>query len=183
MKQLALTTVLLAALATLATGCSGSVDVDSGGEISAGDLAEKLEPLVEEEASIEVDSLECADDLAEEKGSEARCAYESEGYEIGVTVISEGDDKIAWQADDQPARMLPGLLEEKSTALLTQISGGQAPDSVDCPEEGLEGEVGATQRCTLTAGEDTLGFTTTVTESGKQGIAFDLEVDEMGAAG
>lgn len=170
--------VTTALLAVIVTGCSGSVEVDLGKMISADDLAERVQTLVEEDADIEIDSPECADDLAAKQGAEVRCSYQTQGYEVGGTVTSKGGDgKITWKADDQPTRMLQELLEEKSSELLTQIGNGQVPDAVDCPEEGLRGEIGAIQRCTLTAGEDTLGFTTIVTESGKQGIAFDLEVD------
>jgi hypothetical protein len=54
---------------------------------------------------------------------------------------------------------------------------GQKPDDVTCPEN-LPAEVGATIRCELTAGSDTLGVTVTTTsvEGGK--ASFDFKVDE-----
>ncbi|MDQ4037586.1 MAG: DUF4333 domain-containing protein [Actinomycetota bacterium] len=53
---------------------------------------------------------------------------------------------------------------------------GQRPDSVECPED-LPGEVGATMRCELTAGEDVLGVTVSVTEVDGATVNFDIEVD------
>ena len=59
---------------------------------------------------------------------------------------------------------------------------GTAPDDVSCPDD-LEGKKGTTMRCTLTAGDDELGVTVTVTSvEGKQ-VNFDAEVDEMGESG
>ncbi len=55
---------------------------------------------------------------------------------------------------------------------------GQRPDKIECPGE-LSGEVGATQRCTLTAGSDELGITVTVTEVEGSDVNFDYAVDEM----
>ncbi len=65
----------------------------------------------------------------------------------------------------------------------TQISDqleaqvGQRPDSVDCAED-LPAEMDATIRCELTAGEDILGVTVTVTEVDGDKVNFDIQVDE-----
>ena len=68
-------------------------------------------------------------------------------------------------------------LEEEVTARLTEMAG-QAPDDVTCPDD-LEGEVGNTTRCTLTAGADELGVTVTVTGVDGSSVDFDIAVDEM----
>ncbi|WP_137294244.1 DUF4333 domain-containing protein [Nocardioides dongxiaopingii] len=54
---------------------------------------------------------------------------------------------------------------------------GQAPDAVDCPGD-LEGEVDETMRCVLTAGEDEVGVTVTVTDVEGTDVGFDIQVDD-----
>ncbi len=54
---------------------------------------------------------------------------------------------------------------------------GQAPDSVDCPDE-LPAEVGAEVRCSLTAEETTFGLTVTVTSIDGDDVLFDIVVDD-----
>ncbi|KRE98847.1 hypothetical protein ASG88_16970 [Nocardioides sp. Soil777] len=55
---------------------------------------------------------------------------------------------------------------------------GQRPDKVECSGD-LEGEVGAEQRCSLTAGPDELGVDVTVTEVDGTDVDFDYVVDQM----
>ncbi len=54
---------------------------------------------------------------------------------------------------------------------------GEAPDSVDCPED-LPAEEGAEIRCELTVAEETLGVTVTVTSVQDNTVNFDIQVDE-----
>ncbi|WP_280263957.1 DUF4333 domain-containing protein [Nocardia abscessus] len=54
---------------------------------------------------------------------------------------------------------------------------GQEPDSIDCPGD-LTGKEGATMRCTLTAGADTLGVTLTVTSVEGDTVKYDIEVEQ-----
>ena len=68
------------------------------------------------------------------------------------------------------------LEAEISRQLAAEV--GAAPDRVDCPD-GLHGEVGATQRCTLTAGADTLGVDVEVTAVDGTDVSFDIEVDDQ----
>lgn len=68
------------------------------------------------------------------------------------------------------------LEKEISSQLEDQV--GTAPDDVQCPEEGLTGKVGETQRCTLTAGSDTLGVDVEVTEVDGSDVSFDIQVDD-----
>lgn len=68
-------------------------------------------------------------------------------------------------------------VEDKiSSGLEEQV--GQKPDSVDCPGD-LEGKVGASMDCTLTAGSDTLGVTVKVNEVDGDNVNFDFEVDDQ----
>ena len=57
---------------------------------------------------------------------------------------------------------------------------GQRPDRIDCPGN-LDGKIGETMRCTLTAGTDELGLTVTVTEIEGTTVNFDIEVDNKTA--
>lgn len=70
------------------------------------------------------------------------------------------------------------LAEQIKTQLTEEV--GQEPDSVEC-SEGLDAEVGATQRCVLTAGSDELGVTATVTSVDGSTVNYDIKVDEMPA--
>ncbi|WP_063021058.1 DUF4333 domain-containing protein [Nocardia niwae] len=54
---------------------------------------------------------------------------------------------------------------------------GQEPDAIDCPGD-LTGKEGTTMRCTLTAGEDTLGVTLTVTSVEGETVEYDIAVDQ-----
>ena len=54
--------------------------------------------------------------------------------------------------------------------------GGQRPDSVTCPDD-LTAEKGATMRCELSAGGETLGVSTKVTEVDGSDVKFDIQVD------
>ncbi len=54
---------------------------------------------------------------------------------------------------------------------------GQRPDSVTCPED-LPAKVGASVRCTLKAGTDTLGVTATVTSVEGTNVKFNIQVDQ-----
>ncbi len=64
-----------------------------------------------------------------------------------------------------------------------QISGqlekqiGQAPDSVDCPND-LDAEEGAEERCTLTADGQDYGVSVKVTKVDGNDVSFDIAVDD-----
>ena len=68
-------------------------------------------------------------------------------------------------------------VEDKiSSGLKEQV--GQEPDSVDCPGD-LEGKVGTTMDCSLTAGSDTLGVTVKVDKVDGDNVNFTFEVDDQ----
>ncbi len=64
--------------------------------------------------------------------------------------------------------------EQISTQLAEQV--GEEPDSVDCPGD-LDAKVDTVMECTLTAGEDELPVTVTVTEVDGSDVSFDIEVE------
>ncbi|WP_345522102.1 DUF4333 domain-containing protein [Nocardioides conyzicola] len=72
------------------------------------------------------------------------------------------------------------LEDEISSKLEAQV--GTAPDDISCPKD-LKGKKGTTMRCTLTAGEDKLGVTVTVTSVDGKQVNFDAEVDQMDDSG
>ncbi|MET8775133.1 DUF4333 domain-containing protein [Nocardia sp. NPDC050713] len=65
---------------------------------------------------------------------------------------------------------------EKSVQQTLTEEVGKKPDSIDCPDD-LEGKVGTTMRCTLTAGGETLGLTVTVTSVEDDTVNYDVAVD------
>lgn len=66
-------------------------------------------------------------------------------------------------------------LEKSVKAKLTQ-QVGQAPDDVDCPDD-LKAKVGATTRCTLTAGGQKIGATLKVTSVEGSNAQYSIQVD------
>jgi hypothetical protein len=67
-------------------------------------------------------------------------------------------------------------LEREVSAQLEETVG-QAPDLIECPGD-LDAKEGTEMRCTLTAGEDELGVTVTVTAVDGGNVDFDIQVDE-----
>lgn len=74
-----------------------------------------------------------------------------------------------------------GTLEDKISSGLEKEVGAK-PDDVSCPED-LEGEVGTTMTCTLTAGTDELDVSVKVTSVQDSKVNFDFEVAQMGEGG
>lgn len=68
------------------------------------------------------------------------------------------------------------LEKQISAQLAAQV--GQEPDSVDCPDS-LDAEVGATERCTLSAGGDSYGVDVEVTKVEGSTASFNIKVDEQ----
>ncbi len=81
------------------------------------------------------------------------------------TTLTVSKDQVAQQINDQ---------------LTQQV--GQSPDSVTCPQD-LPGQVGATMRCTLTAGGESYGVTVTVTSVEGTNVKFNIQVDDAPATG
>jgi len=67
---------------------------------------------------------------------------------------------------------------EQEVSRQLEASVGQAPDDIDCPGD-LKAEEGTEMRCTLTAGDDELGLTVTVTGVQGTNVDFDVQVDEQ----
>ncbi|MBA2309973.1 MAG: DUF4333 domain-containing protein [Pseudonocardiales bacterium] len=67
------------------------------------------------------------------------------------------------------------VAQQISDQLNQQI--GQRPDSVTCPED-LPATVGATVRCTLKAGTDSLGVVAKVSSVDGSNVKYDIQVDQ-----
>ena len=67
-------------------------------------------------------------------------------------------------------------VEQGASAALAKVVG-RAPDSVTCPDD-LDAKVGATERCSLTAGGDTLGMTVTVKSVEGDTANYEVKVDK-----
>ena len=67
-------------------------------------------------------------------------------------------------------------VEQGASDALTKVVG-QAPDSVTCPGD-LDAKVGASERCTLTAGGDELGMTVTVKSLDGDTVNYVVKVDK-----
>ena len=66
---------------------------------------------------------------------------------------------------------------EKQASSALESAVGTAPDAVTCPGE-LEAKVGASTKCTVTAGGQDIGATLTVTEVDGSNAKFDVKVDQ-----
>lgn len=170
--------VLLAALALC--GCSASVS--SGADaISATKLADavdgKLQDIKADNA--EVGDVSCDGALEPENDAEQRCHFTDvagDRYGVTVTVTGIDGDDLSYDLDADPGQTVePDELEPEVTTQLTDLSGGVAPDAVDCPDD-LPGRVDATTTCILTAGEDRIETTVTVTSAKGPDVAFDIDV-------
>lgn len=87
---------------------------------------------------------------------------------------------LAGCGDPTPTVDRSTLEDRISSGLEKQV--GQRPDDISCPDD-LEGKVGNTMRCTLTAGSDELGVSVKVTGVDGKHVDFDIEVDQMDESG
>lgn len=82
---------------------------------------------------------------------------------------------------DSTPTVKQSTLEDKiSSGLEKEV--GATPDDVSCPDE-LEGKVGTTMTCTLTAGSDELDVSVKVTSVQDSKVNFDFEVAQMDEGG
>jgi Domain of unknown function (DUF4333) len=141
------------------------------------------------------DSSDCPSDLQGEAGESIVCKATKgdEAFDVKVTVTEVTGGTInftiervggpapaatpAATRDTDPATAQE--VEGKSVAqsVLTQLmADGKQVDEVSCPD--LPAAVGATQRCSLKAGDDTYGVTVTVTSVQGTDVKFDIQVDQ-----
>ncbi len=161
-------------------GCS--VTVSNGPDaVSASELADavdgKLQDAKAEDA--QVSDVTCDGALEPEDDAEQRCHFTDvagDRYGVTVTVTAVDGDELTYDLDPDPGQTVEvDELEPEVTKGLTEISGGTAPDAVDCPDD-LPGRVDASTTCVLTAGEDRLETTVTVTSAEGPEVDFDIQV-------
>ena len=91
---------------------------------------------------------------------------------LGMVVMSAalitGCSKDGAVPGDELAKTVKSKLEE---------SVGQPADKVTCPDD-LPAEVGATTRCTLEAGGESIGVTVTTTGVDGKNVDFDIKADD-----
>ena len=177
MRATALWATLLVALSV--SGCSASVGKEA---VSASELADRVaEEQQAQNPDKKVTDVTCDGELEPKDGAEQRChATDARGDRYGLTVtvtgVDDDEDKVSFSTDPDPGQTIEtDELEPEVVAKLTELTGGTAPDAVDCPDD-LPGRVGATTTCILTAGEDRLETTVTVTSAEGPAVGFDIKV-------
>lgn len=148
-------------------------------------------------------TADCPGDLDGAVGASITCAATASGedFDVAVTVTSVQGDTIDFgierpRAPAAPAPAAPAPTTEEPAAMQADggaVSGadvaaavsaqltaltGVTPDTVSCPD--LPAEIGASIRCALTAGAETLGVTVTTTSVQGDEVLFDFAVDETG---
>jgi uncharacterized protein DUF4333 len=137
------------------------------------------------------DGADCPTDLAGEVGKSIICnaTVNDATFDVKVTVTSVQGDTINFDIErvDTPVAApttegggLPTAEVAGATvaqSVLDQLTaGGKKVDQVTCPD--LSARVGASTRCTLTAGLDKYGVTVTVTAVQGTDVKFDIQVDQ-----
>lgn len=172
--------VLVPVAVAALSACSGSVSSGSD-TVSADELASSVDDKLQEikDERSEVSDVGCDGEMEAEEGAEQVCHFtdvNDDRYGVTVTVTEVDGSDLSYDLQvDQGQSVVPDELEPVVTEKLTEISGGVAPDEVDCPDE-LRGNVDETTTCVLTAGEDRLEVTVTVTSAEGPEVEFDIEV-------
>ncbi|MFF0544551.1 DUF4333 domain-containing protein [Nocardia thailandica] len=187
---------VLSALALSLAGCSVQF---GGAEVKEADLEKSVSQTLAGQVGETPDKVDCPGDLKGEVGESMRCTVTAGGETLGatVTVTSVDGDTVNYDVKVDPAAptatrtpaptttsaapagdvtVEEAELERSVSATLAE-QAGQVPDRIDCPGD-LDGTVGTTMRCTLTAGADTLGVTVTVTSVDGDTVNYDVEVDQ-----
>ncbi|MEV3861040.1 DUF4333 domain-containing protein [Streptomyces sp. NPDC050095] len=95
----------------------------------------------------------------------------------GALLVGCSGSVSVGNSDPKIPKMSKGKLADLVAEKLAATTGQPKPD-VACPED-IEGKVGTTSRCTLTASDgSTLGVTVKVTSAKGDTINFDFEADK-----
>ena len=180
----------LGRVAAVLTTALTAVALTACGKVATDDSVEE-----QIKSQLGTDSSDCPTDLQGEKGQSIVCKATkgSEAFDVRVTVTEVAGDTINFTIErvggpagaatptaprDADTTTAPQV-EGKSVAqsVLTQLmADGKQVDEVSCPD--LPAAVGATQRCSLRAGNDTYGVTVTVTSVQGTDVKFDIQVDQ-----
>ncbi|MHA6785311.1 DUF4333 domain-containing protein [Pseudonocardia saturnea] len=145
------------------------------------------------------DTADCPTDLDSAVGASITCAATGGGetFDVAVTVTSVDGDTINFDIARVGAPAAPPASDSVEPAAMQADAGavvgsdvaaavsaqlttltGVTPDEISCPD--LPAELGASIRCELVAGPDTLGLTVTTTSVQGDEVLFDFAVDETG---
>lgn len=186
-KFAVLATAVLFALST--AGCGDNGD-DAGQETSK----EEVERVAMEELKPDNPGLQavvCPSGVPAEVGATLRCELTGDGAKYGLAVevkqVEDGRSRLSFEIDDAPIagsveddarQWMPKDRVERTVQDALEKDVGQRPDSVEC-EDGVDAEVGRTVRCVLTAGDDRLGLTATVSGVDGSDIRLSVAVDDQ----
>lgn len=140
------------------------------------------------------ENADCPTDLEGEVGRSIVCKASSgdDTYDVRVTVTSVDDDTVRYGIERVGGPAAPTAAEgiEEATDPAARVDGknvaqsvldqlastGKEVDEVSCPD--LPARVGASERCTLRADNETYGVTVTATSVQGTDVKFDIEVDQ-----
>ncbi|HEV7147236.1 MAG TPA: DUF4333 domain-containing protein [Pedococcus sp.] len=166
--------------------------------VSQSDLQAQIATQLEKATGEKPANVSCPAPLEGVVGQTQRCSLVSAagntfGLTVTVTSVSGTTVNFDIKVDAAPTGSASGSANPSSTAsalpsvpgsdLEDQVSSqlertvGQKPSSVSCPDP-LQGSVGQSARCTLTATDGTVyGLTVTVTSVSSATVQFSIEVD------
>ncbi|MFD3374117.1 MULTISPECIES: DUF4333 domain-containing protein [unclassified Streptomyces] len=145
----------------LATGCSFSIgDAEKKSEATASESA----AAVDEQPTPEEDSTPEEEPTAEKQPTAEEQPVGDDPTEPENTGVNEGGAV-------HKARVAQTISDKLAA------DTGKRPERVTCPQH-LPARVGATIRCELTAGSDTLGVTVTATSVNGKQVNFNFKVDD-----
>lgn len=147
-KRIAAAAALGALTVLLATGCS----------FSLGDAEKKNEATASEEAAAVQENPAEKQPTAEERP-------------VGDDPAEPGNTGASEDGAVHKARVAQTISDKLAA------NAGKRPDRVTCPEH-LPARVGATIRCKLTAGSDTLGVTVTAASVNGNQVNYNFKVDD-----
>lgn len=180
----AISGAVFCAIVVPVSACSASVS--AGASLSEEKIEKQLAQLLEKQTGVRPDDVDCPDDLPGKKDAVLKCSVtatgETHAVKLTVTEVDGTDIKYRYKVVESTGTSLPtnpvvdkATLEKKVADILEQ-EVGQRPDKIECPGD-LEGTVGETMRCTLTAGTDQLGLTVTVHAVDGSNVDFGVKVD------
>jgi Domain of unknown function (DUF4333) len=150
-----------AVIGATVSGCSFNVSVGGKPTVAKEDLQKDITDRLSKGGNTP-ESVTCKDNLEGEVGKSTRCEVvmsESNTFDL-VVVATKVDDKTV-NYDMTPALSSKQL--EKAVANLVVQNSGEPADMVSCAS-GLDGKVGATAHCQVTAQGKTIPHTVRVTE-------------------
>lgn len=144
-------------------GCSA--EVSSGSAVTTDDLTQQVATQMTPDGAEEV-AATCDGELEAEVGATQDCSVRVEDRDVAVRVIAtevEGKD-VAFD-------IVPIMAAEDLEAAVAANYTAESEIIADCPG-GLDGVVGAQQRCTVTVGPDTVGVEVSTTGLDGANIEF-----------